>query len=100
MPKPPFRPIFQVASAKKDSKIHIINEPLGSSPKGSFVFLVETGESRTIPETREILEWIAEEMNEGLIRPAECQASSFLEEVPAGNMEIIELIGTSPPEGP
>ncbi len=47
MPKPPFRPIFQVASAKKDSKIHIINEPLGSSPKGSAVFLVETGESRT-----------------------------------------------------
>jgi len=47
MPKPPFRPIFQVASAKKDSKIHIINEPLGSSPKGSVVFLVETGESRT-----------------------------------------------------
>ena len=47
MPKPPFRPIFQVASGKKDSKIHIINEPLGSSPKGSVVFLVETGESRT-----------------------------------------------------
>ncbi|KTB48855.1 Resolvase, N terminal domain/Recombinase zinc beta ribbon domain/Recombinase [Dehalogenimonas alkenigignens] len=47
MPKPPFRPIFQVASAKKDSKIHIINEPLGASPKGSAVFLVETGESRT-----------------------------------------------------
>jgi len=26
-------------------KIHIINEPLGSSPRGSVVFLVETGES-------------------------------------------------------
>ncbi len=47
MPKPPFRPIFQVASVKEGSKIHIINEPLGSSPKGSVVFLVETGESRT-----------------------------------------------------
>ncbi len=46
-PKPAFRPIFQVASTKKDSKIHIITEPLGSSPKGSVVFLVETGESRT-----------------------------------------------------
>ncbi|PVV82568.1 recombinase family protein [Dehalogenimonas alkenigignens] len=58
MPKPPFRPIFQVASAKKDSKIHIINEPLGSSPKGSAVFLVETGESRTLPETRKRLDWL------------------------------------------
>ena len=46
-PKPPFRPIFRVASSKAGSTIKIINEPLGSSPSGSAVFLVETGESRT-----------------------------------------------------
>ncbi len=39
-PKPPFRPIFQVAVSKKESPIRIINEPL----KGSSVFMVETGE--------------------------------------------------------
>ena len=72
MPKPPFRPIFQIASAKKDSKIHIINEPLGPSPKGSAVFLVETGESRTTPETRSILDWISTEMTEGLMKPLCC----------------------------
>jgi hypothetical protein len=49
--KPPLRPIFQMASVKEGSKIHIINEPLGSSPKGSVVFLVETGESRTTCDT-------------------------------------------------
>ena len=42
-PKPPFRPIFQVAVTHAGSKIRILNEPLG----GSSVFLVETGESRT-----------------------------------------------------
>ena len=47
-PKPPFRPIFQVAATRAGSKIRIINEPLEGSP----VFLVETGESRTPPETR------------------------------------------------
>jgi len=44
---PPFRPIFQVAATRAGSKIRIINEPLEGSP----VFLVETGESRTPPET-------------------------------------------------
>ena len=38
-PKPPFRPIFQVAATNTRSNIRIINEPL----KGSSVFLVETG---------------------------------------------------------
>ena len=42
-PKPPFRPIFQVAATRVGSMIRIINEPLEGSP----VFLVETGESRT-----------------------------------------------------
>nr|BEL01456.1 hypothetical protein DMOBY_13090 [Dehalococcoides mccartyi] len=49
--KPPFRPIFQVAVARKESKIHIINEPLSHEPNGSSVFLVETGEGWTLPET-------------------------------------------------
>ena len=40
-PKPPFKPIFQVAVTKEGSDIRIINEPLQGSP----VFLVETGES-------------------------------------------------------
>jgi site-specific DNA recombinase len=46
-PKPPFNAIFQVAVAKKGSQIRIINEPI----KGTSVFLVETGESPSIPET-------------------------------------------------
>jgi len=50
-PKPPFRPVFRVAASRDGSDIRIINEP----PEGSFVFLVETGESRTLSETR--LEW-------------------------------------------
>jgi site-specific DNA recombinase len=40
-PKPPFKPVFQVAAAKEGSEIRIINEPI----KGTSVFLVETGES-------------------------------------------------------
>ncbi|MFC2008105.1 zinc ribbon domain-containing protein [Chloroflexota bacterium] len=47
-PKPPFRPVFQVAASREKSAIHILNEPLA----GSSLFLVETGESRTRPETR------------------------------------------------
>ena len=39
-PKPPFKPIFQVAVTKEGSDIRILNEPI----KGSSVFLVETGE--------------------------------------------------------
>jgi len=46
-PKPPFRPIFRVAATHTGSKIHIVNEPY----QGSSVFLVETGEGRTLPET-------------------------------------------------
>jgi len=40
-PKPPFRPIFQVAASRVGSDIRILNEPLN----GSGVFLVEAGES-------------------------------------------------------
>ena len=46
-PKPPFRPIFRVAATRTGSKIHIVNDPF----LDSSVFLVETGESRTLPET-------------------------------------------------
>jgi len=42
-PKPPFKPIFQVAASREGSDIRILNEPL----EGSSLFLVETGESRT-----------------------------------------------------
>ncbi len=42
-PKPPFRPIMQVAASREGSDVRIVNEPLD----GSSVFLVETGESRT-----------------------------------------------------
>jgi len=42
-PKPPFRPVFQVAASRDGSEIRIINEPY----QGSSLFLVETGESRT-----------------------------------------------------
>ncbi len=53
-PKPPFRPIFRVAALREGSDIRIVNEPLD----GSAVFLVETGESRTLPETRYIVKWL------------------------------------------
>jgi len=57
-PKPPFRPVFPVAASCQRSYIRIINEPL----KGSAVFLVETGESRTIPEY--MLEWLGNKTRE------------------------------------
>ncbi len=41
-PKPPFKPVFQVAASREGS-ICIMNEPL----EGSSLFLVETGEGRT-----------------------------------------------------
>ncbi len=47
-PKPPFKPVFQVAASCEGSDIRILNEPIN----GSSVFLVETGESRT-PRPRE-----------------------------------------------
>jgi site-specific DNA recombinase len=53
-PKPPFKPIFQVAVTKEGSDIRIINEPL----KGTSVFLVETGERQTLRETRNFAKWL------------------------------------------
>ena len=47
-PKPPFKPVFQVAVSRRGSDIRILNEPF----EGSSVFLVEAGESRT-PRPRE-----------------------------------------------
>ena len=47
-PKPPFKPIFQVAATKQNSEIRIINEPL----QGSSVFLVETGEESALSSLR------------------------------------------------
>jgi hypothetical protein len=46
-PKPPFRPVFQVAVSREKSLVRIIKEHF----EGSSFFLVETGESRTTPET-------------------------------------------------
>ena len=43
-PKPPFKPVFQVAASREGSDIRIINEPL----EGSSLFLVETGEVRSL----------------------------------------------------
>lgn len=64
MPKPPFRPSFQGFEPGR-IEIKIVNEPLDSSSRGSAVFLVETGESRTRSETTEILERISMEIEEG-----------------------------------
>ena len=44
-PKPPFRPIFQVATTKEGSSVLLMKEPPEST--GGSVFVVETGESRT-----------------------------------------------------
>ncbi|MBN1366477.1 MAG: recombinase family protein, partial [Dehalococcoidales bacterium] len=57
-PKPPFIPIFQVAVTKGGSSIHIINEPLRTQSGSPSVFLVETGEGRTIPAQRFIGAWL------------------------------------------
>jgi site-specific DNA recombinase len=46
-PKPPFIPVFRVAASKDGSEVRIINEPL----KDSSLFLVETGENQSLPET-------------------------------------------------
>ncbi len=45
-PKPPFRPVFQVAAQREGSVINILNGHENESSRPS-VFLVETGESRT-----------------------------------------------------
>ena len=47
-PKPPFRPIFQVAAKREGSGIHILNQ----SSEGLPLFLVETGEALSRAETQ------------------------------------------------
>jgi site-specific DNA recombinase len=51
-PKPPFRPIFQVAVRKAGSDICIINEPSRYKVENPPVFVVETGEAQSKPATR------------------------------------------------
>ena len=48
-PKPPFRPVFQVAAQQEGSLIHIIDG--NSEAKIPSVFLVEAGEALPLPET-------------------------------------------------
>ena len=57
-PKPPFMPIFQVAVTKGGSDIRIINEPLRTKSGSPVVFLVETGENQTPPQTRNAVIWM------------------------------------------
>jgi site-specific DNA recombinase len=45
-PKPPFKPVFQVAASREGSDIRIINEPYNNSS----IFLVGFGRRETIPE--------------------------------------------------
>jgi site-specific DNA recombinase len=45
-PKPPFKPVFQVAASKKGSHIRILNEPI----EGSSVFLVKSGNDSNVPD--------------------------------------------------
>jgi hypothetical protein len=71
-PKPAFKPIFQVAVTKEGSNIRIINEPL----QGSSVFLVETGENRTLPETRNFANWLSS-LKMMLVFPQFFNQSSF-----------------------
>jgi len=41
-----------VAASKADAETKIANEPLDMLPKGSSVFLVEAGETLSLPETQ------------------------------------------------
>jgi len=41
-PKPPFKPVFQVAASRDGSDIRIVNEPL----QGSSLFLVELSDRK------------------------------------------------------
>jgi site-specific DNA recombinase len=58
-PKPPFRPVFQVAVSSKNSKIRLIKDGDPDSFGPPSVFVVETGESRTprpMTATRNLLQ--------------------------------------------
>ena len=58
-PKPPFKPVFQVAASREGSDIRILNEPF----EGSSVFLVETGEGQSPPETKIIIQWLISDLD-------------------------------------
>ena len=47
-----------LAVTKQGSGIRIINEPLSPEAGGSVVFVVETGEASSLPETRYIVDWL------------------------------------------
>jgi hypothetical protein len=49
-PKPPSRPVFQVAAQREGSPVQMLNG-LPDESSSPSVFLVEVGEGRTIPET-------------------------------------------------
>jgi site-specific DNA recombinase len=66
-PKPPFRPIFQVAVKKAGSDIRIINESSRYKVENPPVFVVETGEDRPLRQTR--VSWI-DELLESLLAPS------------------------------
>jgi hypothetical protein len=51
-PKPPFKPVFQVAASREGSDIRILNEPLN----GSSMFLVETGEGACLKSRSHVVE--------------------------------------------
>jgi site-specific DNA recombinase len=44
-PKPPFKPVFQVAASREGSDIRILNEPVG----GSSLFLVKYDKAPVSP---------------------------------------------------
>ena len=52
-PKPPLKPVFPVAVAKKGSGLILTNGHPDGSPEAPLS-LGETGESRTLPETRPV----------------------------------------------
>jgi len=75
-PKPPFKPVFQVAASRNGSKIRILNEP----SYGSSVFLVGRGESNS---RQKKLPGICYRFISSLILPGSPQLTELAR--PAGN---------------
>jgi len=57
-PKPPFKPVFRVVASRKVNDIRIVSEPI----EGSSVFLVRTGEIRSKPKTRNIIQRLVSDL--------------------------------------
>ena len=70
-PKPPLKPIFQVAAGEEGSGMRIVNEPF----LGSSVFGMEAGESRTPPETRCVADWLDSQLETATHEP-DCKQES------------------------